>query len=152
MIRQIIHKDKIFAIIFKADTPLSTGHNFLTNEKENLQVNVINEKKGKVLEDHFHNLVKRKIIGTQEMLYVENGKMKVRFLNEEGILINQETLISGDLVVLLNGGHGFEFLEDSKIIYVKQGPYAGGEDKTNFAQISSGNHTYAKFSKENFEK
>ena len=33
----------------------------------------------------------------------------------------------GDLVLLMQKGHGFEMLEDSKIIYVKQGPYLGNE-------------------------
>jgi len=30
--------------------------------------------------------------------------------------------------MLLSGGHGFEFLEDTKMIEIKQGPYAGRDN------------------------
>jgi hypothetical protein len=32
-------------------------------------------------------------------------------------------LKGGDLILLMNGGHGFRFLDDTKIIEIKQGPY-----------------------------
>jgi hypothetical protein len=39
----------------------------------------------------------------------------------------------GSLVVLLAyGGHGFEMIEESEIIEVKQGQYAGEMDKVRF--------------------
>ena len=37
---------------------------------------------------------------------------------------------AGDVVLLAFGGHGFEMLEPTEIIEVKQGPYAGEHDKT----------------------
>ena len=47
-----------------------------------------------------------------------------------GKKIGSAILNSGDTVLLLTGGHGFNLLEDSKIIEVKQGPYGGvDEDK-----------------------
>jgi len=130
MIKEIKKDDVIFAIIFKSGSELNKGHNFITSPKENLQVNIINQEKGHVIPDHYHKSVERNIFGTQEVLYVELGIMKVRFLDWSEQIISEETLSPGDLVVLLRGGHGFEFLEDSKIIYVKQGPYVGkGTDK-----------------------
>ena len=39
---------------------------------------------------------------------------------------------TGDVILLVSGGHGFEMLEESEIIEVKQGPYAGEEDKVRF--------------------
>jgi hypothetical protein len=40
----------------------------------------------------------------------------------------------GDTILLIAGGHGFDILEDSKIIEVKQGPYEGAEqDKKRLA-------------------
>ena len=41
-------------------------------------------------------------------------------------------LKTGDIILLAQGGHGFEFLEESEIIEVKQGPYAGELDKKRF--------------------
>ena len=41
-------------------------------------------------------------------------------------------LEAGDVVLLIEGGHGFEVMEDVEMIEVKQGPYAGEQDKTRF--------------------
>jgi anti-sigma factor ChrR (cupin superfamily) len=128
MTKKIIYNNQVFAIIFKKEEALASGHNFLTDESNNLQVGIIAYPKGYIIPNHFHFSVERNIIGTQEMLYVESGKIKVIFLTEEGNKINEEILESGDLVVLIKGGHGMEFLEDStKIIYTKQGPYVSKE-------------------------
>ncbi len=40
-----------------------------------------------------------------------------------------------DVVLLAHGGHGFSMLEPSEMIEVKQGPYAGEQDKERFASI-----------------
>jgi hypothetical protein len=37
---------------------------------------------------------------------------------------------------LATGGHGFEVLEDVEMIEVKQGPYAGDQDKTRFEAVN----------------
>jgi hypothetical protein len=34
------------------------------------------------------------------------------------------------------GGHGFEVIEDIEMIEVKQGPYAGDDDKTRFDSVA----------------
>ena len=36
------------------------------------------------------------------------------------------------MILLAFGGHGFQMLETTEIIEVKQGPYAGDADKTRF--------------------
>jgi hypothetical protein len=36
------------------------------------------------------------------------------------------------VILLASGGHGFTMLEPTEIIEVKQGPYAGTEDKERF--------------------
>ena len=35
----------------------------------------------------------------------------------------------------MNGGHGFEMLEKTEIIEIKQGPYANDKDKTRFESV-----------------
>jgi len=39
------------------------------------------------------------------------------------------------VILLAFGGHGFEMLEATEIIEVKQGPYAGEQDKTRFDPV-----------------
>jgi hypothetical protein len=39
-------------------------------------------------------------------------------------------------MLLASGGHGFEFLEETEMIEVKQGPYAGDKDKERFNGVN----------------
>jgi hypothetical protein len=39
--------------------------------------------------------------------------------------------------LLAAGGHGFEMLEDTEMFEIKQGPYAGENDKTRFEGINT---------------
>ena len=41
------------------------------------------------------------------------------------------------MVLLAHGGHGFTMLEPSEMIEVKQGPYAGEQDKERFAPAAA---------------
>jgi hypothetical protein len=46
-------------------------------------------------------------------------------------------LRAGDVILLITGGHGFEMLEATDFVEVKQGPYCGEQDKTRFEGIQS---------------
>ena len=129
MIKKITHNDKVVAIVFKKqdDKDIKEGINFLTNPEEPLQTGILNHPKGHIISPHVHNAVEKKITKIQEMLYVELGKMKVTFFSEDNKKIGEEILEPGDLIVLLDIGHGFEMLENSRLIYSKQGPYINKE-------------------------
>jgi len=122
MIKEIKYKGKIIAIIYRKKEK-ETSINFLTDETNNFQIASLNHKKGHIIPAHIHKPIKRNIIGTDEMLYVEEGKMKVLFYSKDKKKIGEEILEKGDLVNLIHEYHGFEFLKKSRIIYVKQGPY-----------------------------
>lgn len=48
----------------------------------------------------------------------------------------ESTIIeAGDVILLAHAGHNFEMLEESEIIKVKQGSYAGKMDKVRFKPI-----------------
>ena len=48
--------------------------------------------------------------------------------DEEGGLVERLELGAGDTLILLNGGHGYEILEDNtQVLEVKNGPYPGAE-------------------------
>ena len=49
---------------------------------------------------------------------------------------SRRILQGGDVILLATGGHGFEVLEEIEMIEVKQGPYAGDQDKTRFDGIT----------------
>ena len=71
----------------------------------------------------------------QEVLYIEHGKVEVEFYESSGKKIGNAILNSGDTILLLSGGHGFNILEDTKMIEVKQGPYSGVEEDKGYLEI-----------------
>jgi len=87
---------------------------------------------GKKIDAHYHNPVQREVAYTQEVLFIKKGKLRVDFYDSNQIYIESHILETGDTILLVSGGHGFEVLEDIEMIEVKQGPYAGDNDKTRF--------------------
>ena len=61
--------------------------------------------------------------------------MRIDFYTEQKEYLSSEILTSGDVVLLSRGGHGFEMLEESEIIEVKQGPYESDNDKIRFEGV-----------------
>lgn len=92
---------------------------------------------GKVIDAHVHNPVTREVRYTQEVLFIRRGRMRVDFYTDDRTYIGSRILTSGDAILLATGGHGFETLEETEMIEVKQGPYAGDGDKTRFDGVPS---------------
>jgi mannose-6-phosphate isomerase-like protein (cupin superfamily) len=87
---------------------------------------------GKIIDAHVHNPVPRTVAYTQEALFIKRGRLRVDFFDEKQNYLLSRELKGGDVILLVKGGHGFEVLEDLEMIEVKQGPYAGDQDKTRF--------------------
>ena len=62
--------------------------------------------------------------------------MKIRPFDSSKEYIGDRTLHSGDSILLCGGGHSFEMLEETCMIEVKQGHFAGDCDKTRFDEES----------------
>ena len=88
--------------------------------------------KGKLIQPHVHNSVPREVHYTQEVLFIRKGKLRVDFYSEEQEYLESRILGTGDVILLIEGGHGFEVLEALEMFEVKQGPYMGEMDKTRF--------------------
>lgn len=89
-------------------------------------------KKEKKIQAHIHKPYKRETYGTQEVLFIKKGKVKVDFFNSSKKYVLSETINTNDWLILLSGGHSFEVLEDVQMIEVKNGPYAAEKDKARF--------------------
>lgn len=87
---------------------------------------------GGEIANHAHHPIHRSIVGTPETLIVRKGKLVARFYNETHELKGEETLEAGDILMLVNGGHGFTMLEDTVLFEIKQGPYTGLVEKEHF--------------------
>ena len=95
----------------------------------------MNRPKGYEIPPHIHNKVVRNVEFTNEVLLIKSGKVRVDFYDENKTYFQSEILNKGDVILLVKGGHGFEMIEKSEIIEIKQGPYVDDKDKTRFASV-----------------
>lgn len=110
----------------------SEAINFLTPDSFGMQIAYMNRAKGDIIQAHIHEPVERNLIGTQEVLYIRKGKIRVDFYESDQTYVSSYLLETGDLMLLNVGGHGFEIIDDVEMIEIKQGPYVEGKDKTRF--------------------
>lgn len=125
----------LHAIIIRSNYS-NSGIEFFTPNDFSQQLGYMNRPKGYTIEPHIHNHVERKLVLTQEVLFVKSGKVRVDFYTDDKIFFDSKILEKGDVILLAEGGHGFEMLEPSEIIEVKQGPYCGEADKIRFEPAS----------------
>lgn len=120
-----------YALILRGAESMD-GIKFFTSPSDSMQLGYMNRPCGYKISPHIHKPVPRMVEFTYEVLFLKSGRVKVNFFNDDHVYVADVILCSGDVVLLLQGGHGFEMLEDSEIIEVKQGPYAGENDKVRF--------------------
>ena len=135
MTEKIINGNQILAIIIKNDYS-NNGIIFFTPDDFSQQLAYMNHQKGKIIHPHIHNIVKREVLYTKEVLYIKKGKIRTDFYTDDKEYVCSKILESGDIILLAAGGHGFEMLEDTEMFEIKQGPYAGEGDKTRFEGIN----------------
>jgi hypothetical protein len=128
---EITNDNNIIAIIVRANYSSDRIH-FFTSGESSQQLAYMHRPKSEIVQAHVHNLVKREVLHTQEMVFLKKGKMKTDFYTVDQRYICSRILTAGDVVLLASGGHGFEVLEDADMFVVKQGPYAGENDKVRF--------------------
>ena len=131
---EITSHGKIIAIILRASFR-SQGVTFLTPDNFTQQLGYMSHPKGHVVTPHLHNSVPREVEFTKEVLLIKSGKVRVDFYDDGKNYLQSRVLYPGDVILLAYGGHGFEMLESSEIIEVKQGPYVGVIDKTRFPPV-----------------
>jgi len=119
------------ALIIRADYD-AEGLHFFTPGSLSQQVAYMRHPKNKVIEPHVHNLVVRQVLYTQEVLLVREGLVEVSLYNGGKEFLTSRVLKTGDLILLCGGGHSLKMLEETSMIEIKQGPYAGDSDKTRF--------------------
>lgn len=131
MVTEIRHNDDTMAIIV-SHTFNRPGISFFTPSTFSQQLAYMQHPAGKVIAPHMHNPVRREVQYTLEVLVIKRGKLRVDFYSEAQSYIESRILVGGDVILLAKGGHGFEVLEDLEMIEIKQGPFAGEQDKTRF--------------------
>ena len=134
MIEKIHCKGETLAIIVRKVFNCHGLHFFTPNDYSQ-QLGFMSHPVGKQIQPHIHKRVKRQVNYTQETLFIRKGRLQIDFYSENQEFLESRVLEAGDVILLINGGHGFKVLEDLEMFEVKQGPYAGDEDKVKFKPL-----------------
>jgi len=128
-VETVRHEDRTLAIILRS-AHSGEGIQFFTPPEYSQQLGYMKRPVGYRIQPHVHLQVERKSTLTQEVLFVKRGRVRVNFFDKVDTKIAERELATGDVILLSEGGHGFEMLEETELIEVKQGPYL--EDKRRF--------------------
>lgn len=105
---------------------------FLTPPEFNFQLGfVVYPQDGEIVR-HVHRPLERHIVGTSEVLIVRKGRCMIDIYDDDHRLVATRELRTGDVMLMVGGGHGFRMLEETILLEIKQGPYTGLEEKERF--------------------
>ncbi len=132
-IEVIEHVGIKYAEIIRADVQV-TKTRFFSPPESSFQFGLLAHDAGFVEEPHYHKPFPRRIDDLQQMFVMQKGVVVVELYSNDGDLLREVTLRTGDAIVLIHGIHALRVVEDFQAISVKQGPYLGMEnDKVNVA-------------------
>lgn len=125
---KILDNDIHIATYIPQNTLFQPGLQFFSADSDFIQCGAWNYSKGKHLQAHVHNPVERTCGWTQEILFVQKGRLLAHIYGTSDTLIKEIELQPGDVLILLRGGHGYTMLEDNTcVLELKNGPYVGAE-------------------------
>jgi cupin fold WbuC family metalloprotein len=121
-------QDRVFGFVLRRDAvPEQTT--FYSHPEDSQQVGHIVYKQGARIPRHIHKVIKREVERTTEVLIIQSGTCKCHFHDDKGVVVVTVELRTGDVLCILDGAHSFEFLQDTVMLEVKQGPYIGKDEK-----------------------
>jgi hypothetical protein len=135
VITEVKNGAQVLALILSRDFN-EPGVRFFTPNHFSQQLAYMRHPAGTIIAPHVHNLAPRTVQYTMEVLFLKRGKLRVDFYDETQKYLESRVVQAGDVLLLATGGHGFEALEEVEMLEVKQGPFAGDQDKTRFAGVS----------------
>ena len=135
MIENVFHKKKLFALVVRGKFRKKKGINFFTDKFSTQQFGYMKHKKNYIISPHYHNKRLTKILMTTEVIILSKGILRVDFYDNKKKYLFSKKIFANDIIMLVNGGHGFKVLKDVEMLEVKQGPYSLSKDKIKFDSI-----------------
>ena len=136
MIEKVLHKKKLFALIVRDNFRKKKGINFFTDKFSPQQFGYMKHGKNYLIKPHKHNKRLTKILTTTEVIVLFKGILRVDFYDNKKEYLFSKKIFANDIIMLVNGGHGFKVLKDVEMLEVKQGPYSLSKDKIKFDSIN----------------
>ena len=132
ILENIFDGKKIIAKIFRYKQKKISGIKFLTKKSLSLQVGVMSHPAKHFIVPHYHLKTKKINKTMSEFLFILSGKVKVKFYKKNKKIIKTKIINKKDMILLIEGGHGFEMIKKTEMIEVKQGPFSSDKDKIRF--------------------
>ena len=129
---EIFDKNNNLIAIVHKDSDFRDGKTFYTDNNKDFQFGTFKLEQGEIIENHIDNSQKREINKTSEAIVVIKGSLKIMLFDNEKNFIDAVIINTNDAILLFEGGHGIEVIEESKFIEFKQGPYIEDMDKKHF--------------------
>ena len=127
-VTEIKQGEMVLARHIPASVAWSGGLQFFSPEGDYQQVGTWGYEHGKTLLAHSHNEVSRKVLWTQEVLYIRAGRVRAEIYDTSDQKVADLEAGAGDILVLLRGGHGYHILQDgTQVLEIKNGPYVGAD-------------------------
>lgn len=130
-IEMIKDGDQILSMVIRSSVaPEKTT--FITPDEFYQQAGFVVYPAGGEIASHTHLPIERHLVGTPETLFIRKGRLQAKIYNSAHEYKGEFILNAGDVIMLVNGGHGFTVLEDTILLEIKQGPYTGLVEKEHF--------------------
>ena len=144
MIEKIIYKKKLLALIVRGKYRNRKGITFFTSNESTQQFGYMKHKKKHVVKPHIHKKRLKKIFYTTEVILLLKGILRVDFYNTYQKYLFSKILKAKDIIMLVQGGHGFKTLKNVEMLEIKQGPYDIIRDKIKFESVDENKIKFAK--------
>tara|TARA_Y100000590_G_scaffold171081_2_gene195723 strand:+ start:1279 stop:1716 length:438 start_codon:yes stop_codon:yes gene_type:complete len=135
MIKKIIHKNKLYALIIKKGFRKKKGITFFTENSFNQQIGYMKHPKNFLIKPHSHIKRLAKIFYTSEVIILQKGRLRVDFYNNKKKYLFSIFINKNEIIMLIHGGHGFKVIKDVEMLEIKQGPYLLSQDKVKFNKV-----------------
>ncbi|MDA9629756.1 hypothetical protein N9S67_02025 [Candidatus Pelagibacter sp.] len=144
MIEKVKYKKKLYAIIIRKKFKKKSGINFFTEKEHTQQIGYMSHPSGHIIKPHIHKKKITKNLMTTEVILVLKGKIRVDFYSKKNKkdYLSSKVINKDDILMLINGAHGFKIIKSAKIIEIKQGPYDEVNDKLKFDETSENKIRY----------
>jgi apolipoprotein N-acyltransferase len=110
--------------------PSQTTH--FTQPDMDQQLGVLVHLRGTSVPRHKHETEPRLLTGSPELLILRKGSCRVTLYNRKDEPMSEFMMRTGDILLILSGGHAFEMLDDCEWIQTRAGSFPGNEAKKLF--------------------
>lgn len=129
---EIFDKYKNLVAIVHKDLNFKNGKTFYSDNSREFQFGTFKLEKNEIIEKHIHNSQKREVNKTSEAIVVLSGALKIDLFDRDKQFVETVMIKRNDAILIYEGGHGIEVVEECKFLEFKQGPYIENIDKEHF--------------------